>query len=407
MAALYRQIKAGSTDVSVTIQILDSTTGLPKTDVVYNSAGMALEYRRYGATSTAITEATLGAVNSAHSDGGFIHIGNGSYRLDLPDAACAVGVNEVLVHGTVTGGVIMPIVIPLVLVDFSATVTSIPELGIIDLGTAQAATSTTLQLRSALALTSDNVIGSIIHDVTTGQSGYVIDFDGTTDTVTVSPAWVTTPSGTGAYLLFAAPRAPTDSSSLPAVRVAAMDNDVLTDAAMAADTATAIATAVWNFATRILTAGTNIALAKGTGVTGFTDLSAADVRTAIGLASANLDTQLSTIDDFLDTEVAAVLAAVDTEIATIVTAVGTTIPAALTTIDDFLDTEVAAILADTNELQTDLANGGRLDLLIDAIKAKTDSLTFTVAGVVDSNVQRVNDVAIQGDGTLGNEWRPV
>lgn len=31
-------------------------------------------------------------------------------------------------------------------------------------------------------------------------------------------------------------------------------------------------------------------------------------------------------------------------------------------------------LADTNELQTDLVNGGRLDLLIDAIKAKTDNL---------------------------------
>ena len=48
--------------------------------------------------------------------------------------------------------------------------------------------------------------------------------------------------------------------------------------------------------------------------------------------------------------------------------------AALATVDDFLDTEIAAILADTNELQTDWVNGGRLDLLIDAIKAKTDNL---------------------------------
>ncbi len=46
----------------------------------------------------------------------------------------------------------------------------------------------------------------------------------------------------------------------------------------------------------------------------------------------------------------------------------------VTTIDDFLDTEIGAILTDTNELQTDLVNGGRLDLLIDAIKAKTDNL---------------------------------
>jgi hypothetical protein len=45
--------------------------------------------------------------------------------------------------------------------------------------------------------------------------------------------------------------------------------------------------------------------------------------------------------------------------------------AALTTIDDFLDTEVAAILADTNELQTDWANGGRLDLILDIIAADT------------------------------------
>ena len=30
------------------------------------------------------------------------------------------------------------------------------------------------------------------------------------------------------------------------------------------------------------------------------------------------------------------------------------------------DGEIAAILADTNELQTDWANGGRLDLILDA-----------------------------------------
>jgi hypothetical protein len=38
------------------------------------------------------------------------------------------------------------------------------------------------------------------------------------------------------------------------------------------------------------------------------------------------------------------------------------------------NTSIAAILADTNELQTDWANGGRLDLLIDGIKARTDNL---------------------------------
>lgn len=68
-----------------------------------------------------------------------------------------------------------------------------------------------------------------------------------------------------------------------------------------------------------------------------------------------------------------------------ITAAHSTTNGKIDAVDDFIDTEIAAILADTNELQTDLANGGRLDLLIDAIKAKTDSLTFTVAGVLDAN----------------------
>lgn len=40
-----------------------------------------------------------------------------------------------------------------------------------------------------------------------------------------------------------------------------------------------------------------------------------------------------------------------------------------------------AILVDTNELQTDWVNGGRLDLIVDAIKAKTDNLPASPAAV--------------------------
>lgn len=86
---------------------------------------------------------------------------------------------------------------------------------------------------------------------------------------------------------------------------------------------------------------------------------------------------------------------------------------ALSTVAEYLDTEIAAILADTNELQTDWTNGGRLDLILDArasqssvdtiddfidteitaIKAKTDQFVFTVAGQVDAN-------ALSGGGGL-------
>jgi len=54
----------------------------------------------------------------------------------------------------------------------------------------------------------------------------------------------------------------------------------------------------------------------------------------------------------------------------------------------------------------DWTNGGRLDLLLDAVKEATDKLTFTVANKVDSNVQSVNDVTVTGVGTSGDPWGP-
>jgi hypothetical protein len=69
---------------------------------------------------------------------------------------------------------------------------------------------------------------------------------------------------------------------------------------------------------------------------------------------------------------------------------------ALGTADDATLTAIAAV--DT-KLDT-------LDTVADAIKAKTDSLTFTVAGQADVNVQYVNDVQVNGVGTAGNPWGP-
>lgn len=179
-----------------------------------------------------------------------------------------------------------------------------------------------------------------------------------------------------------------------------------------------------------------------------TQTAAAAIRTAVGLASANLDTQLSTIDDFLDTEVAAILAAVDTEVAAIVTATtaaairtalglaSANLDTQLTAIDDYIDseiativsqttaasirsavglasanldtqlsaiddyvdteiaailaavdTEIASILADTNELQTDWTDGGRLDLILDA-RASQASVD-TVDDLLDTEVAAI------------------
>lgn len=152
---------------------------------------------------------------------------------------------------------------------------------------------------------------------------------------------------------------------------------------------------------------------------------AADLTTELqnGLATAvsitSLDAKIDTIDNFLDTEIAAILADTnelqtdwvdggrldllldavkaktdglpsDPADASVVAGLIAAVDAKIDTIDNFLDTEVAAILADTNELQTDWVDGGRLDLIldarasqasvdtvdtvVDAIKAKTDAL---------------------------------
>jgi len=119
---LLRQIKAGTTNVSVVLRIIDSGDGTPETGVVWNTAGIDLQYRREGAVSTAITEATLALLSTAHTDGGFLHIGNGYYRFDLPDAAVAAGADGVLIHGTVTGMVVIGCYIELVAYDPADTV---------------------------------------------------------------------------------------------------------------------------------------------------------------------------------------------------------------------------------------------------------------------------------------------
>lgn len=67
--------------------------------------------------------------------------------------------------------------------------------------------------------------------------------------------------------------------------------------------------------------------------------------------------------------------------------------AALATVDTIVD----AILVDTDTTIPGLVT--TVDTVVDAIKAKTDSLTFTQAGHVDANIQRINDVAIVGDGS--------
>lgn len=65
------------------------------------------------------------------------------------------------------------------------------------------------------------------------------------------------------------------------------------------------------------------------------------------------------------------------------------------------DVRSAVGLASAN-LDTQLST---IDTVVDGVKAKTDSLTFTKAGEVDANVQSLNDTTLNGDGSV-TPWGP-
>jgi len=96
------QVKIGSTDQTVYFHLRASADGTSKTGLAYNSAGAIASYIRTRGTRTAIALVTLVAADSDHSDGGFIEVdgtnAKGLYRLDIPDAAFASGVDEVIIH---------------------------------------------------------------------------------------------------------------------------------------------------------------------------------------------------------------------------------------------------------------------------------------------------------------------
>ncbi len=92
-------IEKGSTDQTLHVRAVDAISGQPKTGLVYGD--ITARYVRTRSAPVAITMATLGSVDAAHSDGGFIEIDatncKGFYRFDIPDAAFATGADQVVI----------------------------------------------------------------------------------------------------------------------------------------------------------------------------------------------------------------------------------------------------------------------------------------------------------------------
>jgi hypothetical protein len=284
-------------------------------------------------------------------------------------------------------------------------------LGVLDRGTAQSDSTTTLQLRSAATFANDELIGAtaLIYSASTGagQRSLITDYVSSTDTATIDTL-VTDPTGTVRYEIY----------------------------------------------------GTAASSGGGGG-----GLDAAGVRAAVGLASANLDTQLAGIqNDTNDIQTRIPAALVSGRIDASVGAMAANVLTAAATAADF-STEVYTAF-DTQSVSNPINvnvigwNGAAVDPLEDAaeiadvllsvdnddylvagtvganiavggtgggidaagvraaigltepdlgarlttISNKTNQLTFTKANELDANVQSINNVTIIGNGQSGSEF---
>ena len=122
------------------------------------------------------------------------------------------------------------------------------------------------------------------------------------------------------------------------------------------------------------------------------------------VSSRASQTSLDTVDDFLDTEIAAIKAKTDQMTFTTANRIDSQVYG----MEANVMTAAAAAADLTTELQSGLATAAALttvDTVVDAIKAKTDNLTFTVAGQVDANAESMNGTEILGNGSSGDLWR--
>ena len=365
-----RSIKKGAADQSVVIRIVDATDGTPETGVAYNTSGIDLWYRREGATKTSITEASLSALNDAHTDGGILHIGDGYYRLDLPDAAVASGANGVVVGGAVTGMIVVGCYVHLVDYDPQDAVrmglTALPNAaanatgGLMTAkrgGTAQAGASSTITLDAGASSSDDFYIGDIVQIVGgtgAGQSRIITDYVGSTKVATVDTAWNTNPSSDSVFVL------------IPQGIVGVTETDVAEAVLDATASSHNTAGTIGNKINAAASAGdpwsTALPGSYGAGTAGKIVGDALDAAVSSRASQSSVDTIDGIVDAILE----------DT---------GTTLPAALTTIANYVDTIPADILDATNGVESGMTLREALRALLAAGVGKLSGANTTTVTV--------------------------
>lgn len=395
----FRPIKKATADVSVIVRVIDSTDGTPETSVAYDTAGVDLWYRRDGGLEVSITEVTQ-TVNGAHSDGGFVHISDGYCRLDLPDAACAAGVDGVMVGGVFTGMIVIGCYVPLVDYDPYDTV----RLGLTALPNAASDAAGGLPISDAGALDLDALNEAAVR-LTAARAGALTDWvnDGRLDLL-LDAIPTTAMRGTdSAALASAMTTAQNDLDALTGADGATLatsqpnyaPNVVIPDAAGVAATPAEVATALTNIhLDHLLAANYDPASKPGVATALFNELIENDAGvsryTANALEQAPTGGSAPTVGEIADQVWdeaqsghvgAGTFGAIATEIAAIpTTAMRGTDSAATEAKQDIIDTNVdqleTAII--TNAAGTDVA----ADII--ALKAVADAIPTTAMRGTDS-----------------------
>lgn len=212
------EILKDSTSHSPFFELVDSTTGLPKTGILYTD--VTGSYCRSRGARVAVTMATLASASAAYSSGGFILVDDtnqpGVYRFDVPNAAFATGVEEVVVTVKATG--CRTVSRAFTLTDISMQTAKVPA----------------------------TIAAGDFADISAVRAAKIDNLDVATST---RMATYTQPTGFLAATFPATVASTTNITAASGITVSSIEANVITASALAADAVAEIADGIWDEAT--------------------------------------------------------------------------------------------------------------------------------------------------------------
>ena len=457
-------ITKGTTNVTVYVSLIQDNSGTnpgdPLTGLVYNSTGLVCYYVRPLSAAAALTLATQ-TVTGAHADGGFVEVDStnmpGVYRLDLSDAIFATGVDSAVItlagYADLATHTINVVLTSVNLYDsVRAGLTALPNAAAGAAGglPTDSTGKTSFNDPSVNAIadqvwdenasahtfsgTTGEQIKTILDNAATYASGaqansstlltrlgVPTDFGSGTSTIAANlqdladdgtnvydrstdslqalrdrgdAAWTTGAGGSPPQLLQNTTIATLASQTSFTLTTGSADDNAYNGAIIIiTDQATSTQKAVGEVSSYVGATKT-ITLSADPGIFTMAAGDTVDIIAALGAAGSGAT--------------AAEVWSYTTRVLTANTNLNDPTAAAIRAEIDSNSTQLAAIVTDTNELQTDWANGGRLDLIIDAILDDTGTngviLTTAEKSVL---VDLIWDEAISGHNTAGTTGKAL